>query len=495
MNHRPRAIRRALIALSAAAITLPLMATGAKAADVDRGAALSAIVDRLMASSGIEQLPNEGAVFTVVGENNPATDPANVQAAVNQAFLAVRGTVQLTGTFDFGSCSLCVVVPGPMTISGTGDPSVTDLSSAPTTVIKATGAAPFAILDTGGPLGNITIERVWFNGAQTMAVLLLQVRGTFNFLNNRVSGVVPGREFRFAVAGASYGPVPDADSAAITAAFTRLGTSDGPRLTGGIVLDGNVIDNDIPMTSGDDNGFAFAQCHFSRMQITNNVILAGEAVEIEGCRGPGAVYVIANNRITQTSTPSNLAQLTRTPGEVRHGGHPAALKPLDSEATLVVVRGNRIDMRNAPLSAVCIMTGNSNDESLTLIEGNTCIMNRQFAAILGGWAGTPNFFNASYMQNATIRENRFVGIGHLGIALKNFTYLNNADMTLINKGHDNVAYNNDLRAFRTVRAEVDLGIMTHDNVFVDPFRGRVVDLGTDNTVLRRAPSPLREVLR
>ena len=495
MNSRLFVSLRAVIALSLSAIFLLVTSNSATSADLDRGAAITSLVDRLMQASGIDQTPNAGAVFTVVGENNPETDPTNVQAAVNQAFLAVGGTVQLIGTFDFGACSLCVIVPGPMTISGTGNPAVTDPSSAPTTVVKATGSAPFAILDTGGPLGNITMERIWFNGAQTMVVMLLQVRGSFNFLNNRVSGVVPGQQFRFAVAGAAYGPVPEANSATITAAFTRLGTSDGPKLTGSVALDGNIIDHDIPMTSGDDNAFAFAQCHLSRIQVTNNIIRAGEAVEIEGCRGPGAIYFIANNRITQTATVSNMAQLTDTPGEVRHGGHPAAIKPLDSEATLVVIRNNQVDMRNAPLTAVCIMTGNSNDESLTLIEDNTCTMNRQFAAILGGWAGTPNFFNPSYMQNATIRGNRFLGIAHLGIALMNFTYLRNTDMTLINKGHDNIAYNNDVKSFRTVRAAVDLGVMTRDNLIVDDFRGRIVNRGFHNTVDPLPYSPTGKVLR
>ena len=86
------------------------------------------------------------------------------------------------------------------------------------------------------------------------------------------------------------------------------------------------------------------------------------------------------------------------------------------------------------------------------------------------------------MQNATIRGNRFLGVAHLGIALLNFTYLRNTDMTLINKGHDNIAYNNDVRAFRSVRAAVDLGVMTRDNLIVDDFRGRIVNRGFHNTV-------------
>lgn len=421
-------------------------------------------------------------VFTVVGQNNPETDPANVQEAVNAAFLSVGGTVSLIGVFDFGSCTLCVVVPGPMTISGTGDPSVTDSAGAPTTVIKASGTAPLAILDTGGPLGNITVERIWFSGAQTLAVMLLQVRGTFTFSHNKVSGVIPGNEFRFAVAGAKVGAVTQADSEAVTAALTRLGTTDGPKLTGAVVLDSNLIDHEIPMSVGDDNGFAFAQCHLKLIQVTNNFIRAGEAVEIEGCREIDAVYVIANNRIVQTPTPSNMAQLTNSPGLVRHGGHPAAIKPLDSEAALVIVRDNSIDMRQGPRTGVCVMTGNSNEASATRINGNTCTMDGQFAAILGGWAGTPGFFNPSYMQNANMRENRFFGRGLFGVALLNFSFLTIPDMTLINKGHDNVVYNNDVKLFRATRNAVDLGLLTRDNVVVEDFRGSIRDRGYHNTI-------------
>ena len=86
MTSRLSVALRILIALSLAAISLPLMSISATAADVNRGAAISALVDRLMQASGIEQTPNDGAVFTIVGENNPATDPTNVQLAVNRAF-------------------------------------------------------------------------------------------------------------------------------------------------------------------------------------------------------------------------------------------------------------------------------------------------------------------------------------------------------------------------------------------------------------------------
>ncbi|MBT5806426.1 MAG: hypothetical protein HOI16_03915 [Actinobacteria bacterium] len=216
--------------------------------------------------------------------------------------------------------------------------------------------------------------------------------------------------------------------------------------------------------------------------MTNNFIRAGEAVEIEGCREIDAVYVVANNRIVQTPTRSNMAQLTKSPGLVRHGGHPAAIKPLDSEAALVIVRDNSIDMRQGPKTGVCVMTGNSNKASATRINGNTCNMKGQFAAILGGWAGTPGLFNPSYMHNASIRENRFIGRGLFGVALLNFSFLKIRDMALINKGHDNVVYNNDVKLFRASRHAVELGLLTRDNVVVEDFRGSIRDRGYHNTI-------------
>ena len=177
--------------------------------------------------------------------------------------------------------------------------------------------------------------------------------------------------------------------------------------------------------------------------------------------------------------------MTNSPGQIRSGGHPAVLKPIDSEAALVVVRNNQIDMRQGPKTAVCIMTGNGNEESFTYIEKNTCIMKDQFAAVLGGWAGTPGFFNPSYMQNATIRTNRFLGRAHLGFAMINFTFLKIPNMTLINKGHDNVFYDNDMRVFRATRATVDLGALTRDNIIIDDLRGKVVNRGFHNTVETR----------
>jgi hypothetical protein len=309
------------------------------------------------------------------------------------------------------------------------------------------------------------------------------VRGTLTMRENRISDVQPGNEFRFGIAGAEPEDMPSAIATRAEVLAAVYGSSDGPRLTGAVVLDGNAIDHNLPMARGDDNGVAFAGCHLKSITVSGNTIRAGEAVEIEGCRGTRAVYRVTSNVIVQNPTPSNLAQMTATPGFVRHGGHPAAIKPLDAEASRVIIRGNSVDSRVAPPSAVCVLAGNSNRDSTTLIEGNTCRMNGQFAAILGGWAGTPGFFLPSFLHDATITRNTFRGNALLGVAWLDFTYLRNASQTLVNRASGNVMVANRDNGFRATRAAVDLGPSTSGNRIVEGMRGRVVDSGSANTVI------------
>ena len=97
--------------------------------------------------------------LVVVGSANPATDPGNVQAAVNRARRTAGGSVRLVGTFNFGNCSMCVVVPGPVTISGVGDPSVPNPDPTKVTTILNAGAASMVVVDTGPNTGKVVIQR------------------------------------------------------------------------------------------------------------------------------------------------------------------------------------------------------------------------------------------------------------------------------------------------------------------------------------------------
>jgi len=425
----------------------------------------------------------QATAIIVVGQNDPNQDVVNVQSAINRAYVQLHGTVQLRGTFDFGSCSVCVIVPGPMTITGMGNPTVANPSVDRTTTIKTTGAAPMAILDTGPPTGKITIRHIWFDGAQTLAIMMLQVVGRLDVLDNRITNVHPGKEFRFAIAGASVGTSTPEAATATKKAIKSLGDSGGPQMTGIVNIDGNYINSsNVPMQRGDDNALAFAGCHLKGIKITNNVMYAGEAVEIEGCRGKNAVYFISRNMIVQTKVGSNLAQQTKSPGFKRYGGHPVAIKPIDIEAARVFILGNDIDTRQAPSTAVCVMTGDRNPASKTVIAGNVCRMNGQFAAILGGWAGTPGFFLPFAMQNTTITQNFFIGKALLGIALMDFTYLNNPAMALINKGHANNVHNNYGSGFLATKAAVFLGPQTTGNTIDNNMRGGIIDQGIGNTV-------------
>ena len=150
------------------------------------------------------------------------------------------------GTFNFGNCSMCVVVPGPVTISGVGDPSVPKPDPTKVTTILNAGAASMVVVDTGPSTGKVVIERLWFKGARTLAVMALQVRGTLTMRENRISDVQPGNEFRFGIAGAEPEDMPSAIATRAEVLVAVYGSSDGPRLTGAVVLDGNAIDHNLP---------------------------------------------------------------------------------------------------------------------------------------------------------------------------------------------------------------------------------------------------------
>ena len=66
----------------------------------------------------------------------------------------------------------------------------------------------------------------------------------------------------------------------------------------------------------------------------------------------------------------------------------------------------------------------------------------------------------------------------------NFTYLNNAAMTLTNTGHANNVHDNYGSGFLGVKAAIFLGPQTTGNTIVNNMRGGVIDQGTGNTVTR-----------
>lgn len=263
-------------------------------------------------STGAQAAP---AALVVTGESNLATDPGNLPTAVNLVRRTVGGSVRLIGTFVFGNCSLCVIVPGPVAIRGVGNPSLPNPDPSKITTILNAGSASMAIVDTGPPTGKVTIENVWFKGAKTLAVMALQVRGTLTMRNNRISDVQPGNEFRFGIVGAEAQRMPSDIAPAADLIATAYGSADGPRLTGEVLLDGNTIDNNLPMTRGDNNNaVAFAGCHFRSITVSGNTFHAGEAKEIEGVSGPQC----------------------GVPGDLQH--HRAELDAVESRATDGITR-------------------------------------------------------------------------------------------------------------------------------------------------------------
>ena len=173
----------------------------------------------------------------------------------------------------------------------------------------------------------------------------------------------------------------------------------------------------------------------------------------------------------------------------RKGGHPAAIKPVGTQAATIVIRNNTIDGRAAAASAVCIMVGtNLNTQSSTVVSGNTCWQSGQFSAFMGGWAGTPLFFAPFWLNDALVFGNTFSGSSFLGFAFLNFTYASplpnvvDVQSDSFNRARGNIIAQNDLSSWFSTEADISLGPLTSGNVFRGAFSGIVTDLGTLNVV-------------
>jgi hypothetical protein len=313
--------------------------------------------------------------------------------------------------------------------------------------------------------GNVLLERLWIKGAQTMAVMYSRVTGHVVMSRVKITGVRPGGGFRFGVAGVGKG------------------------VSGRVTFEHNTIDHDEPWEGpGDDNGIAFAGANLAFVNITQNFIRAGEAVEIEGCSGLHSSYLVSRNTIVQTSVRSSLAASTvclAFPHE--QGGHPAAIKLVGNEALYNLVDENQVDTAVADASAVCILTGtNLNLASTTRVSKNTCTMNGQFGAFVGGWAGTPLFFPPFWVNDMFFVENVLNGSAKFGVSFMNFTYIVNGvpleSQTSVSRSHGNFIVNNDMSRFETSHADLFFDVSTSNNVAIGEFRGSIINLGEQNEI-------------
>lgn len=418
---------------------------------------------RVAEAPGTRAMLQPGDDIVVRGSGDPETDPAAVQAAVSRA--AGQGlTVRLLGRFDFGDCGNCVVITGSMTLGGALDPSG---EAAPVeslaTIIESSARAPIVVNDLGPSDGRIRIERLWLRGGDTMAIGVNQLLGSLVLQDNRITGFGSTATFRFGVGSAEILPT----------------TGD---LTGSFVAASNHIDNtDVAFPLGDDNGIAIQGCAFRYIAILNNRLhTRGESVEVEGCQGDTRRILVRGNDILSHAAISTLAPPTSAAGIPEKGGHPVALKVIANTADEVIIEGNDIETRDHPTGA-CIMSGLLNFDGRTVIRGNRCDMDGQFAAILGGWAGTPGFFPPFYLHHAEITDNRFEGNALFGAVFVDYRFdPPSPGADLHNEAHANLFQDNDWSRFQAGRSTMYFGLSSHDNVVRDTLPGAVEDYGIDN---------------
>ena len=414
-------------------------------------------------------LPYTVCPILVVGQNDPRKDPQAVRAAVN---LGVerggdRGRVVLEGVFDFGDCASCIEINGPVLIEGTSDPSgPAPIASA--TTISSSARAPFVIADDSDGTGTIRIERLWFDRSDLIAIEVERLAGGLELENNRFTGITGASgdrgTLRFAVGGASPG--------------LREGSLRGWFRA----VDNHIDTRDVSFKIGDDNGFAFAKCEFDRIEIRDNRIYTrGEGVEVEGCSNAAAVIEVVGNELITDAAISNLAPLTKSPGLVGIGGHPAVLKVIGSEASQVLIADNDVTLSGWH-TAICIMPGLTNRAGTMQIRNNYCQMSGQFAALLAGWAGTPGFFPPFYLQNSVVENNVFEGTAQYGVAFADFAFLPARVADEVNRGNNNLFQGNSFLGLETSQAALYFGPRTRENVFIGDPNGRVIDRGRRNQI-------------
>lgn len=424
-------------------------------------------------------IPRFRRSFSVIGLDNSNVDLLNVQRAVREASELRRGpaVIELRGVFDFGNCSFCVKIPSHFTIRGFGDPT-SEHGDATVTLIKASGVAPFVVDDQDR--SSVTVlEQLWIQGAQTLAVLYRRVTGHVIMRRMRITGVRPAVGFRFGIAGVGVGGVPSMGEDASV-----------PKSTGSVTFENNHIDHDVTWTGpGDDNGIAFAMCELAFVNISGNFIRAGEAVEIEGCKGKRSSYLVSRNTIVQTTAKSSLVNATTYLAFPQlAGGHPAAIKIIGNEALYTLVEDNRVDLSLADTGAVCVMTGTvENSDASIRVSGNSCIMNGQFSALLGGWAGTPGFFPASWIDHLVFSSNILHGHAFFGAAFMNFTYsvagVVLPSQTSVSRSRSNFIFGNNWSKFKSEVADLFFDVSTVSNSAWGTFSGQVIDLGTQNHIM------------
>lgn len=479
-------------------VALLLMATPAVAFAAGQGRGPDSVDD-----GGGSAKPGE---IVLVGTGRPEIDVP----AMNDAFR--RGaeqnrTVRLVGHFVVGAdCfaarvitfedTKCPTIRRPVTVVGTGDPTVASPDPATTTIIDGGRDARGLLvvqLDRDAPAGEVNISRLWFLRGHIVQLALIATNPdtTTHLSYSRFTGVDGGPTdvcrflgcFKFSWSALGQDALPNTQRGVFRA--------DG-RLFVDHLFVNSTIDNTtkILLPWQDDNPCGVARWNYSYIQVTDSTFISRGECEFEGGTNPDGVLVFARNHIDMNAAPS-------PEGQIGAGGffavpvHPIALKLAGSIGKLLVLKDNYIKAYGNK-AGVCI--GASQEQSpagertKVIIEGNTCDMKGSGTALLGCTVGgTQLFFRTGALVNAIIKNNVFKGSAQYGVGFYDIKFpvigVPNCN------AHGNLMIGNDMSGFRGTKAALVFSPSTYDNLYVGSSgRGLVIDRGTGN-VLRLTDRP------
>jgi hypothetical protein len=443
----------------------------------------------LCAALPAEAKPKPPGVITVVGTARPEKDVRNINRAIRQAGKNHK-TVRLVGHFDVGDlCVACIRITKPVTIVGTGDPTVPNPNEATTTIIEGgrqgLAIVPFLVFKPGD--GEVNVSRLWFRN-MTEGQLWLQgtsegskVRFSYNRFTELRPAFTPSLSFPMA-GGWSIEKKDDDDG---EDPDVEPGDLDDVSPEGEWQIDHNYADVIRHPFFGDQDCIATAHWSFSKVTITDNTLKCDQdVVELEGGINPDAEILIARNDIVQSAAPSPEGILYPP------GGHPEAIKVITNLASSVRVIGNEIDSIGTHTdTAVCILfaspQGSPPPFGSNVVADNTCNMSGVTAGLLAGYTQAGAFYSpAGTMQNTLVIGNTFRGTAKFGIAFLDYAAPPGfgPEWGLVNDGNGNVFVGNHLSGL-VAPVALQFGAATHDNLFVGDPGGPVVDLGTNNVVV------------
>lgn len=393
------------------------------------------------------------AQVTVVGQNNPAVDIQAVQRAVDQG-----GTVNLKGTFDFGSESRVNITKDVKIIGETNH-------KGPITKIKGgfwTFHSPLpAQLPLTAPGPKITIKSIHFDGSLGNAIHLAYSSGA-TITGNKITNIRPkaadfpisgktGLNYQHGILCSPLFAQRPATPKYIPDAFNGLLT---------------IADNDIDMTN-DVPTKTMAQGVWVmwttgiNAQIQRNTILNCARNSIEtidnhlGKDGSGTI-VIKDNKIV-TSIEGIAVPTPSTPNGMVIGWFLDLSGGLDPQRNIkYIIVSNAIRTRGKTSCGIALFT-----------DGVVLVNN---AILSEGTEALPLFIASS---DGYIAYNKVEGDSvNPAIMVRPWKPF---------KASKNVVVDNDLKQFKTSAADVVFGKDASNNMFIGPTC-KISDLGTNNLI-------------